>query len=201
MKKIVALLFYPLFNLLWMQCREKQILHEDAYNWCKWKKINYSKRNVCLLFISDKAFRNLFYYRIGRLHKILSWLFPGYDHLQITTPRKNIGGGLIIQHGFATIISAECIGKNCKIYQQVTIGYNHQLEAPILGDNVEVCCGAKIIGGVHIGNNVLIGANSVVINDIPSNCVVAGVPAKVIRHLTSDQDIFNRVKNNSKELN
>lgn len=121
---------------------------------------------------------------MGPYHILLSLLLPGYDHLQITTPTSNIGGGLIIQHGFATIISAKSIGKSCKIYQQVTIGYNHQLEAPILGNNVEVCCGAKIIGGVHIGDNVLIGANSVVINDIPSNCVVAGIPARIIRSLS-----------------
>lgn len=193
MKKKIALLFYPIFYLLWMLCRNKQLLNEDAYNWCKWKRITYSRQNIYLIFITDKAFRNLFYYRIGSLHRFLSWLLPGYDHLQITTPIKNIDGGLIIQHGFSTIISAQSIGKNCKIYQQVTIGYNHKLEAPTLGNNVEVCCGAKIIGGVHIGNNVLIGANAVVVNDVPNNCIVAGVPAKIIRYLPSNQDIFDRV--------
>ena len=149
---------------------------------------------MCIIFIADKAFRNLFYYRVGPFHILLSWLLSGYDHLQITTPPQNIEGGLIIQHGFATIISAKKIGKNCKIYQQVTIGYNHQLNAPTLGDNVEVCCGAKIIGNVHIGNNVLIGANSVIVKDIPSNCVVAGVPAKIIRYLPEEEDLFDRVK-------
>ena len=195
MKRLISILFYPIFYLLWIMCHNKQLLFEDACNWCRWKNVNFTKRNTCLIFIQDKVFRNLFYYRIGTYHRILSWLLPGYDHLQITTPINNIGGGLIIQHGFATIISAEKIGRSCKIYQQVTIGYNHQLEAPILGDNVEVCCGAKIIGGVHIGNNVLIGANAVVINDIPSNCVVAGIPAKIIKQLASDQDIFDRIKN------
>lgn len=57
---------------------------------------------------------------------------------------------------------------------------------------MEVCCGAKIIGGVHIGDNVLIGANAVIVNDIPSNCIVAGVPAKIIKSLPEDSDIFNR---------
>lgn len=51
---------------------------------------------------------------------------------------------------------------------------------PILGDNVVVCCGAKIIGNVRIGNNVIIGANAVVVTDIPDYAVVGGVPAKVI---------------------
>lgn len=161
-------------------CKNKRFLIEDIKNWCEWKEKSYSVRNACEFFITDRAFRNLFYYRIGKFRIVLSWLFPSYDHLQITTPRENIKGGLIFQHGFATIVSAQSIGKNCKIYQQVTIGYNHQLEAPIIGNDVEICCGAKIIGGIHIGNNVIIGANAVVINDIPDNSIVAGIPAKII---------------------
>lgn len=194
MIRFFALLYYPLFCLLWLLCRDKSNFEADVNNWVKWRKITASRWSVYKLFISDKAFRNLFYFRAGPCRWLLSWLLPGYDHLQITTPTRNIGGGLIIQHGFSTIISAKKIGNNCKIYQQVTIGYNHRLEAPILGNNVEVCCGAKVIGGIHIGNNVLIGANSVVVNDVPSNCVVAGIPAKIIRYFPENGDIFSRVK-------
>ena len=50
-------------------------------------------------------------------------------------------------------------------------------------NNVEICCGAKVIGGVTIGNNVIIGANAVVIQDVPNNCIVAGVPAKIIKKI------------------
>lgn len=194
MKKLIALLIFPIFCLLWILCRNKQGIRTDVRNWCQWKNINYSHWNSFMFFFSDKAFRNLFYHRIGTYRCLISWLLPGYDHLQIITPTENIGGGLIIQHGFATIISAKSIGKNCKIYQQVTIGYNHNLEAPTIGNNVEICCGAKIIGGVNIGDNVLIGANTVVVKDIPSNCVVAGVPARIIKNLPKGEDIFNRVK-------
>lgn len=72
------------------------------------------------------------------------------------------------------------IGKNFHVYQQVTIGFNGN-EAPIIGDNVRVYCGAKIIGGIHVGNNVVVGANAVVCKDVPDNVVVGGVPAKVIK--------------------
>lgn len=91
-------------------------------------------------------------------------------------------GGLIIQHGFSTIINAKKIGENCHIYQQVTIGFNGT-EQPVIGNNVRICCGAKVIGGVNIGNNVVIGANAVVVKDVPDNVVVAGVPAKIIKKL------------------
>lgn len=87
---------------------------------------------------------------------------------------------MYIQHGFATIVTAESIGNNVWINQQVTIGYNGA-SAPMIGDNVVIYAGAKIIGGVHIGNNVTVGANAVVTKDIPDNCVVAGVPARIIK--------------------
>lgn len=126
-----------------------------------------------------------FVFSLNRYHKIAALLFysdtqSDTDFLIIRT--KDIEGGLIIQHGFSTIINAKKIGKNCHIYQQVTIGFNGT-ESPIIGDNVRICCGAKVIGGIHVGNNVVIGANAVVCKDIPDNVVVAGVPAKIIRNL------------------
>lgn len=179
MSTLKAVIVYPIFLFLWSFAMDRKIV-KDGQRWCEWKKKEFSKFRLCVFFIEDRAFRNLFYYRVGFLSHAIAWILPGYDHLQITTPRESIGGGLILQHGFATIISAESIGENCKIYQQVTIGYNHRLEAPVLGDNVEVCCGAKIIGGVHIGNRVVVGANAVVVDDVPDNCTVAGVPAKIV---------------------
>lgn len=179
-------LFFPIFILVWSLGRNKKNLIKDTQNWCEWKQIKFSFYNAFKFFCHDKAYRNLFYYRIGSARILLCLIFPGYDHLQITTPSNKIGGGMIIQHGFSTIVSAAQIGENFKVYQQVTIGYNHKLQAPIIGNNVEVCCGAKIIGGVKIGNNVLIGANAVVIKDIPDNTIVAGIPAKVISRLVQN---------------
>lgn len=60
---------------------------------------------------------------------------------------------------------------------------------PIIGDNVSLGCNVTIIGGVHIGNNVTVGAGSVVVKDIPDNCIVAGNPAKVIRYKNEDINI------------
>lgn len=191
MSKIISILAYPLFLLMWSIGNNKDKFRHDIESWCRWQGIEFSSFVACRFFVEDKAFRNLAYHRLGRSRVLLSWIFKGYDHLQITTPNSQLGGGLILQHGFSTIVSAKRIGKNCKIYQQVTIGYNHRLEAPILGNNVEVCSGAKIIGGVTIGDNVIIGANAVVTHDIPSNSVVAGIPAKVIGILKT-MDIFSR---------
>lgn len=78
------------------------------------------------------------------------------------------------------------LGNNCVIYQNVTIGGKTRIGKngfPTIGDNVTIYAGACIIGDVKIGNNVIIGANAVVTKDIPNNCVVAGVPAKVIKKI------------------
>jgi serine O-acetyltransferase len=74
------------------------------------------------------------------------------------------------------------IGQNVIISQQVTVGGRSKIyNVPIIGNNVLIGTGAKILGDVTIGNNVVIGANAVVVESVPDNCVVAGVPAKVIK--------------------
>jgi len=124
-------------------------------------------------------YRNLFYYRLGWVVKILYPLCPPMPTLYIYT--KDIGPGLFIQHGFASIISAEKIGRNCWINQQVTIGFSNDTDCPIIGDNVIIYAGAKVLGKVRIGNNSIVGANAVVVKDVPENCTVVGVPAHVVR--------------------
>lgn len=83
--------------------------------------------------------------------------------------------------GLGTAIHPDSvIGKNCVIGQNVTLGGRAgKTHPPIIGDNVFIAPGAKCLGG-KIGNNVVVGANAVVLNDVPDNCVVAGVPAKII---------------------
>ncbi len=99
-------------------------------------------------------------------------------------PSTSIGSGFYIGH-FGEIIVNErsVIGKNCNISHGVTLGKANRGKhkgCPIVGDNVYIGPGAKIVGAVRIGNNVAIGANCVVTKDIPDNSVVAGVPGKVI---------------------
>ena len=92
--------------------------------------------------------------------------------------------------GIAVVIhSRAVIGKNCMIGQGVTIGgKSGWYEVPVIGDNVHINAGAKIIGPVRIGDNVEIGANAVVVKDVPSNCVVAGIPARILRTNMTDED-------------
>lgn len=86
------------------------------------------------------------------------------------------------------IHSRAVIGKKCSIGTNVTIGGKSRwYEVPVIGDNVYISSGAKILGPIRIGNNVTIGANAVVTKDVPDNCVVAGIPAKIIKMYNSSE--------------
>lgn len=151
----------------------------------RWKDICHieGSNSVVLaqLLYSRKEFRNLFIYR-NRYRRIYrTWIALWYrpmDTLFIETPE--IGGGLYIQHGFATMIAAKSIGENCWINQQVTIGYTDK-GCPVIGNNVMITCGAKVLGDITVGNGAVIGANAVVVKDVEPGAVMGGVPAKLIR--------------------
>lgn len=160
-----------------------------------------NKLKLFLMFLNFtifyKSFRSILFYRLSnRFHNqlfvnifyVLKWIT-----FSIEIPSNaQIGEGFLIGHPDGIVINGNCIiGKNFSIYQGVTIGGNmgkikNGQEAPIIGDNVFVGAGAKILGPVKIGDNCIIGANAVVINNIPKNSVAVGIPAKVIKRVNDN---------------
>ena len=148
------------------------------------------------LFFNNE-YKYVFWLRTCRYCKssrILKWtLFPltRYKLYRLSVrlgisirPLTEIGPGLNINHiGGIVVNGKSIIGKNCTISHGVTLGQKNRGKyqgCPILGSNVYIGPGAKIIGAVKIGSNVAIGANSVVTKDIPDNSVVVGIPGRVI---------------------
>ena len=94
----------------------------------------------------------------------------------------DIGFGITIYHwGNIVINSRAVIGRNFCVYPGVCIGQKAS-GVPTIGDNVTFFTNSGAYGGIRIGNNVVVAPNAVVTHDVPDNCVVAGVPARILRH-------------------
>jgi serine O-acetyltransferase len=120
-------------------------------------------------------FRTLVHYRLrcapGALRLLLRAVYRPAATLTLDADR--IGPGLFIQHGVATIVTAETIGSHCWINQQVTIGYNAR-GRPTLGDHVRVGAGAVVVGPITLHDGATVGANATVMHDVePGATVVA----------------------------
>ena len=99
-------------------------------------------------------------------------------------PGAKIGKGVVIDHGMGVVIGeTTVIGKNCLLYQGVTLGGTGKDSGkrhPTLRENVIVGAGAKVLGAIEVGDNTRIGAGSVVVKNIEKNCTVVGIPGRVI---------------------
>lgn len=103
-------------------------------------------------------------------------------------PLNVCGYGLTIYHlagGGGCFVNAKSVGNYCRLQPGVLLGNAHKSEEekPVIGDNVEFGPGAKVLGKVVVGDNCHIGANAVVVKNIPNNALVAGIPAKVVKIL------------------
>lgn len=145
---------------------------------------DYLIKLLILLFRKkDHCFRTLFYKRIGKLSFPIKWLFrPKYNTFRIGCPDIE-GGGIYMSHPYGTTLNCEHIGYGCSFMQNTTFGakpHKGKLGRPYLESYVKVGANAVVIGDVHIGNHVTIGAGAVVTKSIPDNCVVVGNPARII---------------------
>lgn len=94
--------------------------------------------------------------------------------------------------GIGVVIHARSIiGENCMIGQGITIGgRSKSIEVPIIGDNCYLGAGSRILGGIKIGSNSIVGPNAVVLTDVPANCIVVGIPAKIIKEGINPTDFI-----------
>lgn len=120
---------------------------------------------------------------LAKLFSIINFVIFGTE----IAMGAEIEGGFYMPHSLGTIISVKTVGRNFSCYHKVGIGSSMEAggedlekNRPVFGENVQVYTGATVIGPIKIGNNVTIGANAVVITDVPDNCIAVGVPARII---------------------
>jgi serine O-acetyltransferase len=120
------------------------------------------------------------------LRFMMSVFVPFRKDIELNVQAK-IGEGLVVYHGSGLVVGSGIkAGKNLTLEHGVTLGnrigssIDEALSWPILGDNCFIGCGAKVLGPVRLGNNIKIGANAVVLCDVPDNCSAIGVPAKIL---------------------
>ncbi len=190
LKMGTALLFVWLYVphfLCYQFSNSKDEIREDAISTAARMSIRLSPQ-LALLFLlhHNRYYRSLFYFRLGPIISMfISWYRPGDRYFTISQTLK-LGAGCTLSHPYATILNAESIGKNFSFRHCTTVGAKEN-GRPVIGDNVYLGAAVTIIGPVHIGNNVVVGAGSVVVKNVPDNCVVAGNPARIIKTVTDNE--------------
>lgn len=134
--------------------------------------------------ISHRITHFFYKIRLSFLARLMSQFSRHFTGIEIH-PGASIGKGLFIDHGMGVVIGETAvIGDNVLIYQGVTLGgtgLEKGKRHPTIGNNVVIGTGAKILGNINIGDNSYIGANAVVIKDVPANSTVVGVPGRITK--------------------
>ena len=155
-----------------------------------------ASRNWFNVILNYPGVHAIFFYRINHflwtkchmklIARFLSQVARFFTGIEIH-PGATIGKRLFIDHGMGVVIGeTTIIGDDCLLYQGVTLGGvgtgEHTCKRhPTLHNNVMISAGAKIIGDITIGDNSIVGANSVVLKDVPPNCTVVGVPGMIVK--------------------
>lgn len=158
---------------------------ECFYGKCTWRKfvkVLFTDGTSCMVF-----------YRMARFFKRIGLGAAGWIFLELNKVLNGcvigrgveFGKGFVIMHGVGVVINSGVRGgENIVIESGVVIGTARNglpVKVPVLGNNIFIGSGAKILGGIRVGNNVKIGANAVVIKDVPDNVTVVGIPARIAR--------------------
>jgi serine O-acetyltransferase len=136
-------------------------------------------RNGIRSIVLYRICRYFYVKNIKSLYYVAQFFNLVFSRIEISVT-ADIGQGLVIPHPQCIVIGGEKLGSNVKVFQGVTIGLKKDLnEYPTLGNNVFLSAGSMVLGNVTVGDNVRVGAKSVVLSDIPSDSVAVGIPAKI----------------------
>ncbi|MFV0394678.1 MAG: serine O-acetyltransferase [Coprobacillaceae bacterium] len=152
-------------------------------------------RHALNVIVNYPGIHAMFFYRITHalwkchlkfIARFISQIVRIFTGIEVH-PGATIGKRFFIDHGMGVVIGeTTIIGDDCVVYQGVTLGGvgtgEHKCKRhPTLMNNVMVSAGAKVIGDITIGNNSILGAQTVVLKDVPDNCTVVGIPASIVK--------------------
>ena len=186
-KKLLAIINTPRTIFGWgmyLLNKKKSLILMDIDAWEDYlPKCKSTFFKMSYLLTNYKAFRNIFLFRLTKGQRFfLRILFQPLESLELG---GNVGGGLKIYHGYASVIQPASMGEQCSIWQNVTIGRRPKKgkfkDKPTIGNTVNIYTGAIVIGDIYIGNNVEIGAGAIVTKDVPDNSIVIGNPMRIIK--------------------
>ena len=186
----------------------KKLFLEDLRAWCNFNNYPYSLIGFIIMFLIYGEYRRLLDFRLKtsdspllKFLRVFTYFSSKSMNLYISDyggeygKKSVIAGGLVFQHGFSTIIFCRSMGRDCVVNQQVTVGESGG-GIPTIGNNVRIYAGAKVLGNITVGDDVIIGANAVVVKDVPSHSIVVGVPATIIKKRSSIYEEWTRVSCN-----
>lgn len=157
------------------------------------KERDPAARNVFEIVLTYSGFHAVVFYRFAHfLYKLKVPFIPRFisQFAKFITgieihPGAEIGRGFFIDHGMGVVIGETAvIGENCTLFQGVTLGGTGKEQGkrhPTLGKNVVIGAGAKVLGNITIGDNSYVGANAVVLKDVPPESTVVGIPGTVVK--------------------
>ncbi|MEN3008384.1 serine O-acetyltransferase [Pseudothermotoga sp.] len=181
----------------------RNFLHAVRKDVRAYLRLDPATSNVFQLIFFNASFHGLLLYRISHLFyewKLypLAYIFYYLKRVLFSMdihPAAKIEPGVVIDHGIGVVIgSTASVGSNTVIYQGVTLGAKKICTGkrhPDIGRNVLIGAGAKILGPIKVGDNSIIGANAVVLRDVPPNSLAVGVPARILRRDSRDAE-FSR---------
>jgi serine O-acetyltransferase len=177
----------------------RSLLRADADRYLYYTNRRYSRRSLAVILVTQPGILATALYRFGHwahqqgglkgrwcrlLHELARRPIEILTGISIA-PTAHIGPGLYIAHFGGVIVGASCvIGTKCNLGHDTLIssGHGDQRASPQLGNRVNVTCGGRVLGPIHIGDDVMIGVNVVVVADVPSRTVLVAPPPVVLSH-------------------
>ncbi|MFG1342097.1 serine O-acetyltransferase EpsC [Xanthobacter autotrophicus] len=170
----------------------RQKINADLARYAQMENVPANLKFKLRMFLMTPGFQFVFAVRlqelvkpipvIGKaLRRIIWWLSCILFSSEFALGAE-VGGGLYVPHPFGIVVGAAKLGRNVTLLQNVTIGRKSRRDScdPVIGDRVAIYSGAALLGSITIGTGSVIGANAVVVKDVPPGATAIGVPARIV---------------------